>query len=193
MEFNKKSFTKQKKGIISGALALVLTMLFTAQVFAYPLTDAVSINGVTQEKTNWCWAACSQSILSYFGTSVTQTAFVNYVKNSTTAPNLTATDAEAKSGLSHWGVSSTQTTSYLSFSTIISEIYNNNRPIYAGWSWTAGGGHALVLDGYDDDTTDYVEYMNPGDGGFHQATYTWFKGGSSYDHVWDGTLYKMSN
>lgn len=157
------------------------------------MSYAVSINGTTQEKSNWCWAASSQSILRYFGTSVTQTQFVNYVKNSTRAPNLTASDAEAKSGLSHWRVSSTQTTSYLPFSTIISEIYTYNRPIYAGWSWTSGGGHALVLDGYEDDTTDYVEYMDPGDGGFHMATYSWFKGGSSYDHVWDGTLYQMRN
>lgn len=139
------------------------------------------------------WAATGECILDYFGESVSQTEFAAFVKDEDPPPNEAATDSEVKNGLNHWGGSGTLKTSYLSFSSIMSEIYSNERPIYAGWSWSSGGGHAVVLDGYDDDTTDYVEYMDPDDGAFHQSTYSWFKGGSSYNHVWDGTIYQMTN
>lgn len=190
----KKSFMKLTKGIISCVLALSIVALLNTQAFAYPLSYAIDVNGVAQQKSNWCWAATGECILDYFGKPVSQTDFAIFVKGKNPPPNELAFDSDVKRGLEQWGVSGTLTSSYLSFSTIITEIYNNERPIYSGWTWSSGGGHAVVIDGYNDNNgTQYVDYMNPNDGAFHQSTYSWFKGGSSYDHVWDGTIYQMAN
>lgn len=173
------------------ALTLALVISFTTIIsHAYPATYSVSVPKEKQEKTLWCWAASSVSILENLGTNTTQSDFCTVVKGKIT--NKAANDSEAQDGLSHYGYSSKLTTSYLSFNTIRLEIYNYERPIYMGWSWNSGGGHALVIDGYDMSSEDYVSYMDPHDGAYHYGTYDWVKGNSS-NHVWDGTLYKIKN
>ncbi|MCD7757428.1 MAG: C39 family peptidase [Clostridiales bacterium] len=143
---------------------------------------------VKQSKSKWCWAACSVSILYHYGEDVTQSSFVKYVKGTT--DNATASREEVKSGLSHWGLSSTITESALSFSTVKSEI-NNSRPIYVSWQQSSTS-HAVVLDGWDNSTeTEYVEFMNPSTGNLYSWTYKKFKGGSSYDHTWARSIYKI--
>ncbi|NGQ96295.1 hypothetical protein G3578_14105 [Brevibacillus sp. SYP-B805] len=176
-----------KKLNLLSVLSVLASLSFASHAFASPAVYSIGVSEELQQEDEWCWAAASVSILDYFGESVDQDEVVEYVKGDVI--NEGATDSEVQDGLEHWGVDSTRTTSYLSFSTIKSEIYNYERPIYAGWTWDTGGGHAVVLDGYDDDTTDYVEYMDPWDGDHKSSTYNWFK--SSSDHVWDGTLYKM--
>lgn len=108
--------------------------------------------------------------------------------------NVAMTDDAVQRGLSHWGVQGTLTESYLSFSNIRSNI-KAGKPIYAGWSWNDGGGHALVIRGSDSisTTSGDVLYMEPKVGAFHVMSYAEFKGGtsSSYDHIWDGTIYNL--
>lgn len=170
------------------SVALVLGLVTTAYAATY---KTLGVPNKTQEKSNWCWAASSTSILGWYGKSVTQSAFATTVKGSTV--NDTATDSEAKSGLSAYGLSSSYTSDYVSFSTLVTQI-DNNRPLYAGWSWTSGGGHAVVIDGYDQSSEDLtVKYMDPGYGSKYWILYSDLKGGySSADHTWDGTIYNFS-
>jgi len=178
-----------KKGKLIGALlVLIAVFVFSSAVFAYPGADYVSVPNVKQQYSNWCWAGVSNSILTYYGKSVSQCTFVTYVKGS--CVNVGATVTESQTGLSHWGVSSTRTNTSLAYSTIITEIYNYNRPIFAAWEWYSGGGHALLIKGYDI-TDDYVSYMDPWDGYTHTMTYSQFLGGPSYDHKWYDSLYHM--
>lgn len=111
----------------------MLLLLTSNNIFAYSDVGAVSVPAVKQTKSYWCWAACGESILKYYGKSVTQSSFVAYVKNSSSAPNQTASDAEVKKGLLHWGVTGTLVDSSISFSTVSSNI-RSGKPIYAGWT-----------------------------------------------------------
>jgi hypothetical protein len=38
----------------------------------------LAVSQCTQERTNWCWAASSQSVLAYYGTHLTQTEIAQY-------------------------------------------------------------------------------------------------------------------
>ena len=58
-------------------LSLILVFLGTSSAFAAIL----SVPQKYQEKSNWCWAACSQAILKYYGTNKTQTQIANYAVN----------------------------------------------------------------------------------------------------------------
>lgn len=178
-----------KKGITRCTFVVLVLALLVTQALAAEPFGAVDIPKVQQAKSNWCWAACGESIARYYGNSITQATFAQQVKGNTL--NVTAADSEVQSGLEHWGISGTLVQDSVAFSTISSNIKAGN-PLYAGWSWSSGGGHALVLDGYDSTSvTNSVEYMDPGDGAFHVSTYTSFKGGDSYNHVWDGTIYNF--
>lgn len=178
------------KSIPITIMSLAALFSYSPQVLAAPDFYSIGVAGEAQQRSNWCWAASDVSILDYFGETVTQREVAIAVKGSVV--NQGGTDAEAQDGLDNWGVTSTRTASSLSFSSIKNEIYVHERPIYSGWSWNSGGGHAVVIDGYDEGSKNYVEYMDPLDGSHYTETYTWFKGGSSSDHVWDGTLYKMN-
>ncbi len=186
----KKIFKPQRVA----ALFIMISLLFSSgvTVFAYPTDYSISVPSKTQQKSNWCWAATSVSSISYVkgsSSAPTQSALVTYVKGSTV--NDPATMSEVQSGLSHYGVSSTYG-SAMAFSSVRIELYNYDSPILAGWGWTGGGGHMVVLDGYSEDTTNYVDYMDPGDGSFNFATYSYVKGGSSYDHTWLESLRRMN-
>jgi hypothetical protein len=166
---------------------VLIVALIASTVQAYPVYDSINIGHQVQSQSNWCWAACASTILDYYSISVSQSAFVTYVKGSPI--NVQASELDVKNGLAHWNVYSAVTTTSMPFSGVMSEIYSS-RPIFAAWSWLGGGsgGHAVLIDGYSDETTDYVDYMDPADGNYYFTTYTWFVGGSGYDHVWDGTV-----
>ncbi|MCI7472143.1 MAG: C39 family peptidase [Clostridiales bacterium] len=172
------------------ACSVIAATCLTPIALAYEDIGVVDIPKVRQEKSLWCWAACTESILRYYGKGVTQEDVVRYTYDSTI--NSTAKDEDVQDALSHWGVDGTLTQNSVSSSIVSGEIKGGN-PLYAGWSWRNGGGHALVIDGYDKTSgTMSVEYMDPGDGAFHASTYTYFKGGSGYDHIWDGTIYNLT-
>ncbi|AKG34994.1 papain-like cysteine protease family protein [Paenibacillus durus] len=184
--------TRRKVLAIFGSF-LVISLLVVQTSFAFSGLAAIGAGIQKQEQTNWCWAAVSQGILNYYGKSVTQTDFVKKVKGA--AVNNPASDAEVKSGLSSYGISSTQITWALSYTNVVAEIADNKHPIYAGWSWTSGGGHALLIKGIDNshltDSTDWVYYLDPADGSLNKASYSWVVNGTG--HVWDGTLYNIHN
>jgi C1A family cysteine protease len=181
-----------KRATLIPTVVLIFALL-SSRVLAYPMYDSVDIGHQIQSQSNWCWAACSSTILDYYSTTVSQSTFVTYVKGYPF--NIQGSELDVKNGLAHWNISSVVTTSSMTFSSIMNEIYSYSRPIYAGWSWTGGGssGHAVLIDGYSDETTDYVDYMDPADGNYHFVTYAWFVGGAGYDHVWDGTVKAIHN
>ena len=64
------------------------------------LAVELNIDPVIQEQTEWCWAACSEMILKYYGVTKTQTEIVQWVYGS--ADNLTVplyNTAEEKRGV----------------------------------------------------------------------------------------------
>lgn len=183
---------KIRRYIIMGSIIITILCFVSLSIYAYPVDDFVDIDYQQQTYSNICWAACGSVILNYYGHSISQFTFDVVVKNG--FENEAATLSEVKEGLAYFDVGCTLIYSYLSHSSICTQIYGN-RPIFAGWSWNyyPYGGHAIVIDGYDTSFGNYVNYMDPADGEGYYELYSWFKGGIGYDHTWFGTLYNMHN
>lgn len=131
-----------------------------------PATDAngngrwLDVPQIKQDD-NTCWAGAMASILNYYGENLT----VSKIK-SDTGKSGAANTSEVKSYFSNYGYSSTMFNQYsLSFSNIKTEI-NAGRPIYQaiGYANSTGGGHAVVIEGYQEKgsgTFDAVSIMDP--------------------------------
>jgi hypothetical protein len=107
-----------------------------------------------QEKSNWCWAASSVSMIQTKGLARSQTLHVGqaiYGLNYslvTDAPNVTRTRSSVVGDFSMLYGISVALIGTLSFTTVQLKV-NNNIPIYAGVDWNAGGAHAVVISGCD--------------------------------------------
>lgn len=158
----------------------------------------LNVPNVKQTQSQWCWAATTEGILKYDGTTVAQCTIANWNWSRTDCcRNPSSSNCNQPTGmfggttppglqtcLHHWGVSSTPQSSRLTFAVVVSEI-NAGRPAVARWGWTSGGGHFLTVRGYDSLASN-VYYINPGDGGYHTSTYSWFRQGGS--HTWTHSL-----
>jgi len=146
-----------------------------------------------QTQNQWCWAASSQMILSYYGTITAQCTMANYCfglsyccaspsSSSCNQPNwIYGYGKDMAEVLSHYGgISGSGYEKALGWSTLVSEI-NGGHPFVIGFSWTEGGGHALVGRGY---SGSYGYYNDPWPGnGYSWNLYSWMV--SASDHVWD--------
>ena len=161
-----------RKHITCGILVVIITAIFALQIFAASDIGVVNLTAVQQPNDYWCWAACAESILNYFEKSVTLETFASFVTESNPPLEIGATDSKVQEGLANWDVIGTLVSNSISFSTVSSNI-RSGRPIYAGWTWTIGGGHAVVINGFDgaDAGTGYVEYMDPLDAEIHMTIY----------------------
>ena len=154
---------------------------------------------IKQETTNWCWAASTQMIMYYAGTYVQQCYEANWVhlgsdgatccydpyKNSTSYCNKGATDSQMYYNFYHWGFYNSIYNSYLSYSSVQSEI-NNNRPFNIHWVWKSGGGHAVVVRGYDSGQNLYIN-----DPWYGQQTRSYSSTVDASDRYWYSTLYNI--
>jgi len=161
-----------------------------------------------QEQTQWCWAACSQSILDYYGTSVEQCSLATWAcdwrvwcnpcldcctypahSNCCNRPNaMYGIYGSILTILRDFGaIHSTGSASVLSQAEVEAEIADN-RPFVIRWEWSNGNGHFIVGHGYDDETAN-LHYMDPwpvNDCDYHIASYAWVKQGGG--HTWTHTL-----
>ncbi len=161
------------------------------------------VDQVTQEHSQWCWAASSVDVLSWYGVNESQCAAVNwayginYACGNTTfdwnspanSPNgLYGQSGSVQNVLGANGVPNQGYASALSWSAIVNDI-NANRPFVIRFGWYGGGGHILVGYGWDVyGGTEYVGYMNPWPGeGFTWSTYAWTVN-APYDHTWTHSL-----
>ncbi len=184
-----------------------------AAAFALAALSAVAVAGsgykyldidqVTQEHSNWCWAASSADILRWYGTNTSQCSLVNWAfgRNDACGNNVfdwysSANSSNALYGsngsiqdiLGSRGISNQAYATYLSWNAIVSDV-NANRPFVIRFGWYGGGGHFLVGYGYYDlDGTAMVGYMNPWPGeGYTWSTYDWTVN-AAYDHSWTHSL-----
>ncbi|MBN2817938.1 MAG: C39 family peptidase [Bacteroidales bacterium] len=195
------------KKIISTLLLYILIMPISAQV-------QLPVNIVDQEDdVNWCWAASISSIAQYYQKpsaallDIVETArylnpakFGNIDCHSSFCPDCHQTnvmmnpyDGSISHILAEYGISNNPYGVYpviskndrhpLVKSEVKSEI-DAGRPILATWQYYAGGGHAVVILGYDGDI---LTVMNPWNGG----TISYIHYDSFYDDLtyryWYGT------
>lgn len=128
-------------------LRCAISVLFITLITLSQNTYAAQLNitHVYQEQTNWCWAAASQMVLSFYDVSKTQTAIVTYIKGSPV--NEGGSEQDIQKVLSNNGVPAT--VSGVLSQTAVNEAANKGKPFVIAWYWTAGGGHAVTYDGYE--------------------------------------------
>lgn len=180
------------------ALAALSTVASAASGYRY-----LNVDLVTQEHSNWCWAASSADVLRWFGQTPSQCNIVNWAfgrsdacGSSTFNWNSYANSANGMYGangsiqaiLSHWGKSSYGNSYALNWNAVVNEV-NGGRPFVMRFGWYRGGGHFIVGYGYDD-TSGYQEiaYMNPWPGeGYTWSNYDWTVY-AARDHTWTHSL-----
>src|SRR5699024_2109725 len=163
----------------------------------------LGIDQVTQEHSNWCWAASSVDILRWYGMNPSQCGVVNWAlgrndacgnnvfnwSSPVNSPNaMYGQSGSIQDILGAWGVGNQGYASHLSWNAIVSDV-NADRPFVIRFGWYGGGGHFLVGYGYYDlEGTAMVGYMNPWPGeGYTWSNYSWTVN-AAYDHSWTHTL-----
>lgn len=107
---------------------------------------------VLGQSENTCWAACMSSILKHYGKNVS----VDNILKITGKANCTGNDRKADYDevknyfYDYYNYSSTKFNQFeLTFSKIKTEI-NAGRPIWQAIGYNIGGGHAVVIEGYQE-------------------------------------------
>jgi hypothetical protein len=187
-------------------LAYLLTgsLPFAIPLCACAATLQLNLPVVTQQHSEWCWDADASAILQYRGIQQSQCAIANWVygisyacgnypfnwNNNANSPNA-MTGSTGISGIvwnlggRHWYYYS-QAVSYSTASNAI----NHGNPVVILWEWQGGGGHFVVLDGYDDNGH-MLYFMNPWPGeGAGYGSYTWIAHGTGDmgTHAWAESL-----
>lgn len=176
-----------RKQILSLLAVPLAIMAVVSPVSASSGFVSLGVWNVKQSKNNWCWAASSQSVLDHYNIFSVQDGIVKVVKGSVV--NKTATVDEVQEGLEAYGLDSSATGS-LSFNKLKGEL-NSGDPVIAGIVYSDGGGHMVVIDGYEEDgTSKYIEFMDPAKGSHVVKSYSSFKDSSSQE--WLESIYNFS-
>lgn len=129
---------------------LAATFVALAAQSAYAQTvRPVSIR--IQERTNWCWAAASQSMLDAYGVTVSQTNIASFgtpgsadISNWLTGETFNPHRRGIDRILSNFGqLQNAYVASSISMSECRTEV-NSARPFVIAYQWGGGGGHAFI-------------------------------------------------
>lgn len=168
---------------------LLTTLIITVSIFCSPAIASASsvylnIPGETQQQTEWCWAATSQSIIEYLGKAYpSQSDIVTTVLGSPV--NQPATFDQNTSSLTSYNVSTNAMTLPLPWDTVYDNLQNWYSPIKATISLSYGY-HDVVLYGYYQDSyTTNVSWMNPDPNLslWNSGTYSYFKSNPNWTWV----------
>ena len=79
---------------ITGVISVALICVFSVTIVCNAMLFTVS--SVTQENTNWCWAACSEVVGRFNGGNVSQSTIVRYIFGSSTINSAATASQTAK-------------------------------------------------------------------------------------------------
>ena len=134
-----------------------------------------------QQQTEWCWAATTQMITSYFGQTVSQCQVVDtqdHLSNCCDAPpnslKPTSCGTDCCQGcdcgnappLATYGLTSVSAKAPPTWEQLTMQFACNNTPMAFAWNWCCGGqpcgGHVMVAFGYEvRNGVNYVWVMDP--------------------------------
>jgi hypothetical protein len=196
---------------------IILLLILLPGMLSYSLsqTCVVNVPQVGQIESQWCWAACSQSILGYYGVAATQPDIANWAcltngnwcvppqfcgdclciphpcATCCNRPNYLYDEPEAIDGIlmNFGGIGSFGLDRAMTQAEIIEDVCPPYcKPWIIRWGWIDDGGHFLVGHGYDVASTN-VWYMNPLPmmvGSKNIALYAWVVAGGG--HLWTHSL-----
>lgn len=194
-----------------GLRFLILLPLLLALYTSVCEARILAVPAFKQETSNWCWAATSQAILSYYGINalengrfISQCEIANWARAQNgwgnddccsnpggsicnQVNNISNNPGSIRSILAHWGISS-----YL-WGLNVSEViaqFDSYKPIIMNWNYPGYGGHFLVGYGYLNGLLYYIDPLGGSntENGYAAADYDWAKGGTGQDHRWIETL-----
>lgn len=191
---------KRAKAYLVAMLACATVVFLSTALSAEPQETSVAtskyldVPAVKQEQNQWCWAGCARAVFLYYGQDVAQCTIANYNwgrtdcctnPSSPACNNWTYLIPNVQNILRHWDVDSNALWSSASFNTLRSEIHDD-RPVWVRWEWSGGGGHFVVIRGYNDDSGNKVSYMDPWYGAHYLTDYSWMVSGGT--HTWTHSL-----
>lgn len=121
------------------------------------VTTTTNVPILKQEQTQWCWATVMQMVFQKYGDTTTQqcslsnTAFGNTVCCASPSSSLCNKPLPVIQISSEWDkfkFSAKFVNGLIEFSDLQNEI-NNDCPVEIGFKWSGGGGHAVVVIGWD--------------------------------------------
>ncbi|MET9529404.1 papain-like cysteine protease family protein [Streptomyces sp. NPDC006649] len=160
---------------------------------SYGASGQLDFAELTQQQDEWCWDATGLSIAQFlgYGSGVSQNAFCDYARGLPAGypcPNQPGELTDVQNGWAGTGMQNVgQVTGPASFSTVARSI-DAGSPVEAGIYWTAGGGHANVLYGYDANSRT-VLYADPWPSNprYGQMNYSSYVSNSQFQ--WGQSLY----
>lgn len=147
-----------------GLIGLPATASAAPSAPAAPASKQLNINQQVQEQDQWCWVGSGLTIAQYLGTDqgISQNDFCDIAQGyqqGMQCPNQAGQLEYVQTAYQALGMNPGQVSNPISFSQVQSEI-DGNRPIETGIYWTAGGGHAQVIYGYDT-SSQSISYGDP--------------------------------
>lgn len=127
----------------------------TAALAVGPASVILDVPYMHQEQNEWCWAACSQMVASYFGNSaVKQCELANFLHDQTTCcQNPGSTHCNQPSpyeGIGqvyeHLGINCISEPNAETPQVLVREV-RAQRPVEVGLLWAGGGGHVILVRG----------------------------------------------
>lgn len=163
----------------------------------------LDVETTQQEQDQWCWAATSKCLMGYFHKSFSQCEIADYARTRISWWDFGSVNccADATQGCNYWnymyGTDGSIVDILEHFAGIVTMPYNDNltyeqtieqidadKPFIFRWGWLSGGGHFLVMHGYDGE---YVDYMDPWFGeGKKISLFSWVV--ADGNHEWTHTL-----
>lgn len=189
---------------ISAVCALICALGSTLAPPACAAWQQLNLPIVEQAHSDWCWAADVNAVLTYRGVFSTQCGIDNWVDSIDYAcrqsdfywddPANSPNYLSGTTGISGilWSFGRRDSTYYeqpLAYSSAVWAIRRGD-PIVILWTWPEGGGHFVVVDGYDDNGFMFY-FMNPWPGeGAGYGTYNWIRYGTGNmgTHTWAESL-----
>jgi hypothetical protein len=186
--------TRLRRAFAALALGvLVPALTLTAGAPAQAASQILDITMQQQQQDNWCWAASGDTIATYYGYGYSQNQFCNLAFGrpvDSSCPDSQATLGDVQNAFSRIGIGSGRyVTGSLSYATVQGEV-NAGRPMETRIQWSSGGGHMLVLYGYDT-ANNWVYWGDPwpSDYRYNWADYRYYVSNGSFS--WTHSLYRI--
>lgn len=110
-----------------------------------------------QQKSEWCWAACTRMVLKSFQRDVRQCEVASFLLEEVCCPegeendencNLSCQQDDIVNIYEHFDVKATFLDRTVRFNTIRREIQERGRPVQVCVDWDEGGAHVIVIYGW---------------------------------------------
>jgi Papain-like cysteine protease AvrRpt2 len=151
---------------------------------------------ISQKETKWCWAACAQMVLQFYGKAVEQCSLAAQLfgylgccsEASSPLCNNPAQVPDIADVYTGNGYTATLINDSIPFEALQTEI-NANHPVEVGFDWNNNNGHQVLVCGWSIDSTGPLLLVNDpayGSGAVYYVNLLVAYGWGSWRWTWTG-------